>query len=47
MPEHEVSQTQEELKPYEPPEILHEMDLETRAGSPMRPGFPDPTNPLP
>jgi hypothetical protein len=27
-------------KPYSKPEIVHELDLETRAGSPL--GLPDP-----
>jgi hypothetical protein len=27
-------------KPYSPPEIIHELELETRAGSPL--GLPDP-----
>jgi hypothetical protein len=27
-------------KPYSPPEIVHELELETRAGSPL--GLPDP-----
>jgi hypothetical protein len=27
-------------KPYTPPEIVHELELETRAGSPL--GLPDP-----
>ena len=29
-----------ERKPYPPPEIVHELELETRAGSPL--GLPDP-----
>lgn len=37
-----------ERKPYTKPEIIHEIDLEIRAGTPV-PGMPnggDPTNPL-
>jgi hypothetical protein len=33
----------EERKPYVKPEIIHELDLETRAGSP---NLPDPLNPF-
>ena len=33
---------QEERKPYLKPEILHEMDLETRAGSVPGPDSQDP-----
>jgi hypothetical protein len=32
----------EERKPYYPPAIVHELKLETRAGSPLRPDLPDP-----
>jgi hypothetical protein len=35
----------EDKKPYEKPEIIHELNLETRAGSTLTPPF-DPTNPL-
>lgn len=31
-------------KPYSKPEIIHELELETRAGSPL--GMPDPFHPL-
>jgi len=31
-------------KPYTKPEIIHELELETRAGSPL--GMPDPFDPL-
>lgn len=31
----DVYQDQEELKPYASPEIIHELDLEIRAGSPL------------
>ena len=31
-------------KPYAKPEIIHELELETRAGSPL--GIPDPFDPL-
>ena len=31
-------------KPYAKPEIIHELELETRAGSPL--GMPDPLDPL-
>lgn len=31
-------------KPYVKPEIIHELELETRAGSPL--GMPDPFDPL-
>ena len=31
-------------KPYTKPEIIHELELETRAGSPL--GIPDPFDPL-
>ena len=31
-------------KPYAKPEIIHELELETRAGSPL--GMPDPFDPL-
>ena len=33
-----------ERKPYTKPEIIHEMDLEIHAGTPL-PGAPDPLNP--
>ena len=33
----------EERKPYTKPEIVHELDLEVRAGSPL---MPDPLDPL-
>ncbi len=36
----EFTQTMEIRKPYLPPAIIHELDLETRAGSPL--GLPDP-----
>ncbi len=32
------------LKVYAPPEILHDLELETRAGSPLS-VFPDPLDP--
>jgi hypothetical protein len=32
-----------ERKPYEKPEVIHEYELETRAGSPLAPD-PDPLN---
>lgn len=31
-----------ERKGYTPPAIVHELKLETRAGSPLRPGVVDP-----
>lgn len=31
-----------ERKTYSPPAIVHELKLETRAGSPLRPGLTDP-----
>lgn len=31
-------------KPYEKPEIIHELELETRAGSPIPPSGIDPGN---
>ncbi len=31
-----------ERKEYSAPEIVHELKLETRAGSPLRPGLGDP-----
>ena len=31
-------------KPYKQPEIIHELELETRAGSPL--AVPDPIDPL-
>ena len=34
----------ETRKPYVKPEIIHELELETRAGSPL--GMPDPFDPL-
>ena len=34
----------ETRKPYVKPEIIHELELETRAGSPL--GMPDPLDPL-
>jgi len=34
----------ETRKPYAKPEIIHELELETRAGSPL--GMPDPLDPL-
>jgi len=34
-------ENKDERKPYASPEIIAEMDLETRAGSPL-PGVPDP-----
>jgi hypothetical protein len=30
------------LQPYTKPAVVHELKLETRAGSPLRPGLPDP-----
>ena len=33
-----------ERRPYTKPEIIHEMDLEIHAGTPL-PGAPDPLNP--
>jgi hypothetical protein len=33
-------------KPYEKPQIIHELELETRAGSPIIGILPDPLNPL-
>lgn len=36
----ELPQPMEARKPYLSPAIIHEMDLETRAGSPL--GLPDP-----
>ena len=39
----EVSQIKPR-KPYTKPEIIHEPELETRAGSPL--GMPDPFDPL-
>ena len=29
-------ETSSTLKPYQPPAVVHELDLETRAGSPLR-----------
>ena len=34
----------EKRKPYIRPEIIHELELETRAGSPL--GLPDPLDPF-
>ena len=34
----------EARKPYTKPQIIHELELETRAGSPL--GMPDPLDPL-
>ena len=44
MPDTLPSNTAEsaERKPYSAPAIVHELDLETRAGSPLRPGMTDP-----
>jgi hypothetical protein len=36
----DLSQTLEARKPYLTPAIIHELELETRAGSPL--GLPDP-----
>ncbi|MBN1537100.1 MAG: hypothetical protein JW908_10250 [Anaerolineales bacterium] len=36
----DLSQTVEARKPYLTPAIIHELELETRAGSPL--GIPDP-----
>jgi hypothetical protein len=36
----ELTQTMEARKPYLNPAIIHELELETRAGSPL--GLPDP-----
>lgn len=35
----DIETKSKERKPYTKPEIIHELDLETRAGSP---NFPDP-----
>ncbi len=37
-----VSQEATEHKTYSPPAIVHELKLETRAGSPLRPELTDP-----
>ncbi len=39
-----VNQPTDLRKPYSKPEIIHELDLETRAGSTL-PGFVDPLDP--
>jgi hypothetical protein len=48
-PEHSEERESVEIqpqvrKPYAKPEIIHELELETRAGSPL--GIPDPFDPL-
>jgi hypothetical protein len=35
--EKHITQKTEERKPYVPPKIVHELELETRAGSPLSP----------
>jgi hypothetical protein len=38
-----ISTTESEVRqPYTKPAVIHELKLETRAGSTLRPGLPDP-----
>ncbi len=43
----DTQQSQGPRKVYVSPAIVQELQLETRAGSPLAPGLPDPANPLP
>ena len=40
----QASRPETHKKPYSKPEIIHELELETRAGSPL--GLPDPLDPF-
>ena len=44
--EKQTSAEEKERKPYSKPQIIHELELETRAGSIIIPGFDNPEDPL-